>query len=53
MLKDSGDYYKKKAMIWIESDSCPDYMQRADDCLKRERETVSHYLHSNTEETAR
>jgi len=26
MLEDTADYYKSKATIWIESDSCPDYM---------------------------
>jgi cullin 1 len=26
MLDDTADYYKSKATIWIESDSCPDYM---------------------------
>lgn len=26
MLDDTADYYRSKATIWIESDSCPDYM---------------------------
>lgn len=26
MLEDTADYYRSKATIWIESDSCPDYM---------------------------
>ncbi|KAK2418693.1 cullin-1 [Trifolium repens] len=50
MLDDTADYYKSKATIWIESDSCPDYMLKAEDCLKRERERVSHYLHASTEQ---
>ncbi|XP_045815621.1 cullin-1-like [Trifolium pratense] len=50
MLEDTVDYYKSKATIWIESDSCPDYMLKAEDCLKRERERVSHYLHASTEQ---
>lgn len=29
MLDDTADYYKSKATIWIESDSCPDYMLKA------------------------
>lgn len=50
MLEDTADYYKSKATIWIESDSCPDYMLKAEDCLRRERDRVSHYLHSTTEQ---
>ncbi|XP_045833452.1 cullin-1-like [Trifolium pratense] len=50
MLEDTANYYKSKATIWIESDSCPDYMIKAEDCLKRERERVSHYLHASTEQ---
>ncbi|WJX85052.1 Cullin-1 [Trifolium repens] len=50
MLDDTADYYKSKATIWIESDSCPDYMLKAEDCLKRERERVSNYLHASTEQ---
>ncbi|XP_027188477.1 cullin-1 isoform X2 [Cicer arietinum] len=50
MLDDTADYYKSKATIWIESDSCPDYMLKAEDCLRRERDRVSNYLHSSTEQ---
>ncbi|KAK7284680.1 hypothetical protein RJT34_19430 [Clitoria ternatea] len=50
MLEDTADYYKSKATNWIEIDSCPDYMRKAEDCLKRERDRVTHYLHSSTEQ---
>ncbi|XP_061369357.1 cullin-1-like [Gastrolobium bilobum] len=50
MLEDTANYYKSKAINWIEVDSCPDYMLKAEDCLRRERERVSHYLHSSTEQ---
>ncbi|RZB48980.1 Cullin-1 isoform D [Glycine soja] len=50
MLEDTADYYKSKAANWIEIDSCPDYMLKAEDCLRRERDRVSHYLHSSTEQ---
>jgi cullin 1 len=33
MLDDTADYYKSKATIWIESDSCPDYMLKVSLCL--------------------
>lgn len=49
MLDDTADYYKSKATNWIEADSCPDYMLKAEDCLRRERDRVAHYLHSSTE----
>ena len=26
LLKTTAEYYKRKAAVWIEEDSCPDYM---------------------------
>ncbi|PIA61546.1 hypothetical protein AQUCO_00300814v1 [Aquilegia coerulea] len=49
MLLDTSDYYSRKASIWIEEDSCPDYMLKAEECLKREKDRVAHYLHSSSE----
>ncbi|RVW54547.1 Cullin-1 [Vitis vinifera] len=34
---------------WVLKDSCPDYMLKAEECLKRERDRVSHYLHISSE----
>lgn len=28
LLKTTAEYYKRKAAVWIEEDSCPDYMVR-------------------------
>ncbi|KAI7990809.1 Cullin-1 [Camellia lanceoleosa] len=50
MLKDSAAYYSRKASSWIVEDSCPDYMLKAEECLKKERDRVSHYLHSSSEQ---
>ncbi|XP_041016781.1 cullin-1 [Juglans microcarpa x Juglans regia] len=50
MLQDSGAYYSRKASSWISDDSCPDYMLKAEECLKRERDRVSHYLHISSEQ---
>ncbi|CAJ1878959.1 unnamed protein product [Sphenostylis stenocarpa] len=50
MLQDTAAYYKSKATDWIEIDSCPDYMLKAEDCLRRERDRVAHYLHYSTEQ---
>ncbi|XP_052205424.1 cullin-1-like isoform X2 [Diospyros lotus] len=49
MLKDSAAYYSRKASNWIVEDTCPDYMLKAEECLKKERDRVSHYLHSSSE----
>ncbi|KAI7982032.1 Cullin-1 [Camellia lanceoleosa] len=49
MLKDTADYYSQKASNWILEDSCPDYMLKAKECLKREKDRVAHYLHSSCE----
>ncbi|WOG83765.1 hypothetical protein DCAR_0102943 [Daucus carota subsp. sativus] len=49
MLDNSSSYYSRKASNWIAEDSCPDYMLKAEECLKKEKERVSHYLHSSTE----
>ncbi|GMI93912.1 cullin 1, AUXIN RESISTANT 6, INCURVATA 13 [Hibiscus trionum] len=49
MLRDTGAYYSRKASSWIEEDSCPEYMLKCEECLKKERDRVSHYLHSSSE----
>ncbi|KAB1214024.1 Cullin-1 [Morella rubra] len=49
MLEDTAAYYSRKASVWILEDSCPDYKNKAEECLKREKERVSHYLHSSSE----
>ncbi|KAE8674066.1 Cullin-1 [Hibiscus syriacus] len=49
MLQSSGAYYSLKASRWIEEDDFPEYMLKCEECLKRERDRVSHYLHSSSE----
>ncbi|XP_060668932.1 cullin-1 [Ziziphus jujuba] len=49
MLKDTAAYYSRRASNWILADSCPDYMLKAEECLRREKDRVSHYLHSSSE----
>lgn len=49
MLNDTAAYYSRKASNWVLKDSCPDYMLKAEECLKRERDRVSHYLHISSE----
>ncbi|XP_062016341.1 cullin-1-like [Rosa rugosa] len=50
MVDDTGDYYSRKASIWIVEDSCPEYMMKAEEALRKEKERVSHYLHSGSEQ---
>uniref|UniRef100_A0A2P2KIJ1 Cullin-1 n=3 Tax=Rhizophora mucronata TaxID=61149 RepID=A0A2P2KIJ1_RHIMU len=45
MLQDTSAYYSRKASNWILYDSCPDYMLKAEECLKKERDRASHYLY--------
>ncbi|KAL0459634.1 UNVERIFIED_CONTAM: Cullin-1 [Sesamum latifolium] len=49
MLEDTAAYYSRKASDWIVEDSCPDYMLKAEECLKKEKDRVSHCLHSSSE----
>ncbi|KAK4283529.1 hypothetical protein QN277_000471 [Acacia crassicarpa] len=49
MLKDTATYYSRKASNWILEYSCPDYMLKAEECLRREKDRVTHYLHSSSE----
>ncbi|XP_057468036.1 cullin-1-like isoform X2 [Actinidia eriantha] len=49
MLKNTAAYYSRKASNWILEDSCPDYLLKAEECLKREKDRVAHYLHSSSE----
>ncbi|CAI0467381.1 unnamed protein product [Linum tenue] len=49
MLEATAVYYSRKASNWILEDSCPDYLLKAEECLKREKDRVSHYLHSRSE----
>ena len=49
LLLNTAQFYHRKAAVWIEEDSCPDYMLKAEECLKREKERVAHYLHASSE----
>lgn len=37
MLTASGEHYNRKAASWVEADSCPEYMLKAEECLKQVR----------------
>ncbi|KAL9234534.1 hypothetical protein vseg_009395 [Gypsophila vaccaria] len=50
LLEDTAAYYSRKASSWILEDSCPEYMLKSEECLKKEKDRVDHYLHSNSEQ---
>ena len=49
LLTDTAKHYARKASLWIEEDSCPAYLIKAEQCLGREKERVGHYLHASSE----
>lgn len=49
LLADTAEFYSRKASTWIVDDSCPDYMRKAEECLRKEKERVGHYLHQSSE----
>ena len=49
LLERTAAHYCRKAAEWIEEDSCPEYLVKAEECLRREKERVGHYLHASSE----
>ena len=49
VAQDTSTFYSRKAVVWIQADSCPDYMLKSEECLKNEKERVKHYLHPSSE----
>ncbi|GIL64270.1 hypothetical protein Vafri_18269 [Volvox africanus] len=50
LLSETSAFYRRKASEWIEQDSCPDYMLKAEECLRLEEERVENYLHGSTKQ---
>ncbi|KAK9927643.1 hypothetical protein M0R45_024819 [Rubus argutus] len=51
LLKNAGEYYSRKASSWIlEVKSDTDYMLKAEECLRIEKDRASHCLHSSSEQ---
>ena len=48
LLTDTGAYFRRKAALWIEEDSTPEYLAKAEECLIAEEKRVERYLHVNT-----
>jgi len=48
LVRETNGYYRRKAADWIGGDSCPEYMAKAEECLRQEEERVEAYLHPST-----
>jgi len=48
-LKDTSEYYQRKSQKWVEEDSFPDYMRKAEELYNREKQRCATYLHETTE----
>ncbi|KAG6537039.1 hypothetical protein ZIOFF_002117 [Zingiber officinale] len=48
MLKETASYYSRKASNWILIESFPDYMLKVEECLRKEKDRVVHYLHATS-----
>ncbi len=49
LLQESDAYFQKKAQMWIESDSTPEYLRKAEATIFAEQERVNRYLIPATE----
>ncbi|CAM9571939.1 unnamed protein product, partial [Discosporangium mesarthrocarpum] len=50
LLSNTRGYYARKSQEWIETDSTPDYMIKAENALEAEKQRVGNYLNPTTEE---
>ncbi|CAM9332741.1 unnamed protein product [Choristocarpus tenellus] len=49
LLINTREYFARKSQEWIETDSTPDYMIKAENALEAEKQRVSNYLNPATE----
>eukprot|EP00002_Diphylleia_rotans_P008599 TRINITY_DN1855_c0_g1_i3.p1 TRINITY_DN1855_c0_g1~~TRINITY_DN1855_c0_g1_i3.p1 ORF type:complete len:715 (-),score=131.21 TRINITY_DN1855_c0_g1_i3:235-2379(-) len=49
LLSTTEAFYMKESAEFVASNTCVDYMIKAEACLEREAERVRHYLHSSSE----
>jgi len=48
IVEHAGDYYKRQSRIWMDQDSCPNYLEKAEKMLNEEKNRVDTYLNRNT-----
>jgi cullin 1 len=49
LIYETSTFYKRESASWINQDSVPDYMKKAEDRLDQEQARAQAYLHSSTE----
>jgi len=50
LLKETVEYYKVASERWLQSLSCPEYLQRAEEAIEAELARIKSYLHQSSEE---
>jgi cullin 1 len=50
MLNAKQQHYKRMAAEWKETDSCPEYLKKAEACLQAEAERAACYLHPSSKQ---
>jgi len=48
VVEHAGAYYQRKSVTWMEQDSCPVYLEKAEAMLNAEKHRVESYLNRNT-----
>jgi len=48
VIDNAGEYYKRQSRIWMDDDSCPTYLEKAEKALAAEKSRVESYLHRST-----
>jgi cullin 1 len=48
LLDATAAHYRRQAAAWVATDTCPEYMARAEAALRAEEERVEAYLHAST-----
>ncbi len=48
-LTNAAHFYAAQSAAWVATDSCPEYLVKAEECLRAEKERVDAYLHATSE----
>lgn len=50
LLLETSESYARSAQQWIETESCPGYLDKVSQCVEDEKERVGAYLHPSTQD---
>lgn len=48
LVRHAGEYYSRVSRSWLDGDSCPNYLEKAEQCLDAEKARVDSYLNQST-----